>query len=140
METTRNQIRHPGKVVKVEPEELHVRIVSMSACASCHAKGVCTASDMQDKLVDVKNIYGERYKPGDDVVLVLKRTKGRSAVFLGYILPFLILLVALVGLSIALDSEGMAGLLALSFLAPYYLLLYKYRHKLKERFDFKIGE
>lgn len=140
METTRNQIRHPGKVVKATSRELHVRIVSMSACASCHAKGVCTASDMQDKLVDVKNTYGDRYKPGDEVVLVLKRTKGRSAVFLGYILPFLILLTALIAFTFVFDSEGLAGLLALSFLAPYYLILYNYRHKLKERFDFKIAQ
>ncbi|MFO8088018.1 MAG: SoxR reducing system RseC family protein [Bacteroidales bacterium] len=138
MENIQELITHPGHIVSVDAKEIHVQILAMSACASCHAKGFCSAADMQDKIVDVKNDYGEKYHPGDKVTLVLKRSKGNHAVFLGYIFPFLVVLISLITLTYTLDNEGLAGLLSLAFLVPYYLILYRFRDKIKERFDFRI--
>ncbi|MCF8331132.1 MAG: SoxR reducing system RseC family protein [Bacteroidales bacterium] len=140
MENPQDLITHPGQIVSVDKKELHVQILSMSACASCHAKGFCSAADMQDKIVDVKNIYEQAYQPGDKVTLVLKRTKGKHAVFLGYILPFLIVLLSLIIFTLTLESEGLAGLISLAFLVPYYIILYLKRDQLNERFDFRIRE
>ncbi len=140
MKSTKDLIKHPGRVIKVDDSELHVQILSMSACASCHAKGYCSAGDMEHKIVDVKNVYEERYKPGDEVTLVLKRTKGSYAVFLGYILPFLVVLISLIVMTQTMDNEGLAGLLSIAFLVPYYTILFRFRHKIKEQFDFMIEE
>lgn len=139
--STKELIRHPGRVVRIDAKEIQVQILSMSACASCHAKGFCSAADMEDKIVDVKkNTYQKEYKQGDNVTLVLKRSKGKSAVLLGYFLPFLVVLTSLVVLSSILESDGIAGLLSLGFLVPYYIILYKYKDNLKQKFDFQIEE
>ena len=140
MENQQDLITHPGRVVSVDKKELHVQILSMSACASCHAKGFCSAADMQDKIVDVKNTYEQAYQPGDKVTLVLKRTKGNHAVFLGYIFPFLIVLLSLIVFTYTIESKELERLLSLDLLVPYYTILYLNREKIKERFDFKIQE
>lgn len=140
MENPQELIKHPGRVVEVDPKELHVQILSMSACASCHAKGFCSAADMKDKIVDVKNNYEDRYKVGDQVTLVLKRTKGSHAVFLGYIMPFLVVLISLIVLVSTTQNEGLAAVISLVWLVPYYAILYLRRDKIKEKFDFKIEE
>lgn len=138
--STNKIIRHPGRVEKITPKEIKVRILSMSACGKCHAKGFCTAADMGNKIVDVKNNYDKDYKEGDNVTLVLKCSKGKSAVWLGYFLPFLVVLTSLVVFSSILESDGIAGLISLGFLAPYYFILYRFNERIKQQFDFKIEE
>ncbi|MFW6019963.1 MAG: SoxR reducing system RseC family protein [Bacteroidales bacterium] len=140
MENPKDIIQHPGKIVRIDRDEIHVQILSMSACSSCHAKGFCSAADMENKIVDVKNKYNDKFQVGDNVTLVLRRTKGSQAVFLGYIFPFLVVLIGLIVFTMTLDNEGLAGLLSLALLAPYYIILSRYRDKIKERFDFKIQE
>ncbi|MCF8218919.1 MAG: SoxR reducing system RseC family protein [Bacteroidales bacterium] len=140
MENPQDIIRHPGKIVSIDRNEIHVQILSMSACSSCHAKGFCSAADMENKIVDVKNNYQDKFQVGDNVTLVLKRTKGSQAVFLGYIMPFLVVLTGLIVFTTTMDNEGLAGLFSLALLAPYYIILSRYRDKIKERFDFKIQE
>ena len=140
MENPQNIIRHPGKIVSIDKREIHVQILSMSACSNCHAKGFCSAADMENKVIDVKNNYQNKYQVGDEVTLILKRTKGSQAVLLGYFLPFLVVLIGLIIFTLTLESDGLAGIFSLALLAPYYIILSRFRDKIKERFDFKIQE
>jgi len=72
------------------------------------------------------------------VVVFLKESLGFRAMFLGYLLPFLILMtVLIIGTSIGLD-EGTAGLLALGSLVPYYMVIFIKNKKLKKTFSFSI--
>ena len=48
MENSKNVIKHSGVVSRVTPDSVEVEIVSKSACAACHAKGVCGASDAEN--------------------------------------------------------------------------------------------
>jgi sigma-E factor negative regulatory protein RseC len=57
---------------------------------------------------------------------------------LGYIVPFLLMIAVLMGVLFISGSEGLAGLLAILVLAPYYWILYLYRKRLKNTFSLTI--
>ncbi|KAB2868410.1 MAG: SoxR reducing system RseC family protein, partial [Bacteroidales bacterium] len=120
----------------VTPNDIRVVITSQSACASCHAKGACSASDVSEKIVVVSK-SNHNYFVGETVKVLLKQSLGYKALFLGYILPLIVLLIALFSYS-AFMSESKAGLLALATLLPYYAILYFFRNKIARQFNFDI--
>ena len=48
-----DSISHRGRVVEITPEMTSVEIISESACASCHAKGLCGLGESKSKLVQL---------------------------------------------------------------------------------------
>lgn len=131
-------VTHDGVISEITNENIRVSIMAQSACASCHAKGFCCAADMQEKFIDVKNTGNSNQKVGDFVTISMKRKLGNKAVLYGYFLPFVLLMVTLVAALSSLEDEGMAGLISLGVLVPYYFLLYTLRDKLKSKFEFHI--
>ena len=132
-----NTIDHEGVVDHVEGEVAKVRIFSQSACASCHAKGACSAADQEEKFIDVP-LRGMTIKNGEKVRVLVARRLGLRAVVMGYIYPFLLLMAVLVILTSAGVDELKSGLLALGSLVPYYLGLYLFRRRLESKFTFSI--
>jgi len=92
---------------------------------------------MSEKVIEVKNDHKSVLKPGDRVDLVMTRSMGNKAVILGYFLPFVFVLVTLLILS-AFLNELWAGLLSLSVLVPYYIILSLFKDCLSRTFEFKI--
>lgn len=131
-------VKHEGVISEITNDLIRVSIVAQSACASCHAKGFCGAADMQEKVIDVKKQAYNNQKVGDFVTVSMKRKLGNKAVLYGYFLPFVILMITLVGALSVLDDEGTAGLIALGVLVPYYFVLYTLRDKLKASFEFQL--
>ena len=68
----------------------------------------------------------------------MRKSLGGVAVFLGYILPFILLMLVLLLVLLISGNEGLAGLLAIAAMIPYYWLLYIFRDKLKRTFSFSI--
>jgi len=130
-------IEHEGIVAEVKPQHIRVRIVNESACASCHAKGSCTAADLQDKLIDV-------YQSTDDIVigqkvmLLGKKSLAPKAVLLAYIYPILLILATLIAVFYATDNEILAAVLSLVVLIPYFTAIYFQKDRLKRTFSFTI--
>jgi len=116
-----------------------VNIVSQSACATCHAKGACTVADYQDKEIEITN-FSDHYKPGQEVTVVFKLSKGFQALILGYVLPFFLVLSTLVITLAVTNDELKAGILSLVILIPYYITLYFFRHVLKKVLKFEVEE
>lgn len=133
-----DNITHDGLISQIKDEVITVMIVSKASCASCSVKGACSASDMEEKIVDVKRSLHGNYNVGDKVVVMMDQSLGTWAVMFGYVFPFLVLLIGLIIFTQLLDNEGIAGLLALSLLAPYYLILYLSRRRMEKTFQFKI--
>lgn len=133
-----DNITHDGLISQIKDEVITVMIVSKASCASCSVKGACSASDMEEKIVDVKRSLHGNYNVGDKVVVMMDQSLGTWAVMFGYVFPFLVLLIGLIVFTQLLDNEGIAGLLALSLLAPYYLILYLSRRRMEKTFQFKI--
>ncbi len=132
------KVLHSGIIQEVSENKLIVAIISASACSSCHAKGACLASEMQEKEIEIYRFSGE-FQPGQSVNIVGKTSQGYRAMFYGYVLPFILVIVSLIlALSIT-KSDGIAGLLSLAVLIPYYVVLYFFRNKLKRSFEFEIS-
>lgn len=137
MEKTPTLVYHEGRVDHQDQEYIYVRILSQSACSSCHAKGMCSATDMKEKIIEVKRLAEMKFADGDPVLLEMKKSMGQSAVILAYLLPFLLFIATLI-ISSAYLSEAYSGLLALAVLVPYYLVLYASRRFLSQRFYFSV--
>ncbi|MBN1133207.1 MAG: SoxR reducing system RseC family protein [Bacteroidales bacterium] len=132
-----NTIDHDGYIEKVEGAMARVRIISQSACASCHAKGVCGAADQKTKFLDIPS-EDTTLKKGDMVKVLIARNLGLKAVAMGYIYPFILVMVLLFTLPLTGMSEPASGLVALGSLVPYYMGLYCARKRLKSEFKFTI--
>ena len=92
---TINNIKHKGIIKSVENDVIKVTIQNVSACASCHAKGVCSVSDVKEKTIEIFNNKNS-YSIGDEVNVLLQQSLGFKALFLGYVLPFIIVLITLI--------------------------------------------
>ncbi|KOH44651.1 hypothetical protein NC99_25280 [Sunxiuqinia dokdonensis] len=131
------EISHKGIIKSLTDHQIVVSIVNESACSSCHAKGACTAADMQDKEVDIRSFSGD-FRVGQAVQVIGKTSQGFKALFYGYVLPFLLIMLVLITLTSLQFSEGISGLISLSILVPYYLILYLTRNKIRKSFEFEI--
>jgi sigma-E factor negative regulatory protein RseC len=130
-----NRISHDGVVDSTDGNEVVVRITSYAACSGCHARGACNVTEEKEKYIRVK-AGRESFHSGDKVRIILAQSLGFRALFLGYVLPFLLVITLLLVVSALGSSELAAGILSLSVLPPYYLLLRLRRGKLERRFSF----
>ncbi len=130
-------IEHEGIVTEVTTQHIKVRIVNESACASCHAKGSCTAADLQDKIIDIYQSETD-IQPGQKVMILGKKSLAPKAVSLAYVYPILIMLAVLITTFYVANNELLAGGLALAALVPYYVVIYLLKDKLKRTFSFSI--
>ncbi len=129
-------IEHEGVVQKSDNSSVKVRILSETACAGCHAKGSCSMSGVKEKMVEVRGSY--EVTPGDNVTVLMKRSMGYTALFLGYIIPLALLIITLIVLISLSLPEAVAGLGALAIPGIYYLLLYFFRDRIGNKFVFTI--
>lgn len=132
------KILHAGVVQEVTDKKITVTIISASACSSCHAKGACLASDLEEKEVEIHQFTG-KYFPGQAVNIVGQSSQGFKAAFYGYLLPFIAVFITLILSILITQSEGLSGILSLAILIPYYAVLYFFRNKLKNSFNFEIA-
>ena len=130
-------IEHQGIVTKVDEKNIEVKIEAASACAQCHVKGACLASDMAEKIIDVNRDKAQVSK-GQAVTVALEQSLGFQALLLGYLLPFIITLTALIVILNVTQREVVAGIAAIVILIPYYGILYLTRHRIKKNFQFKL--
>ncbi len=133
-------IKHSGIIEQVHPHQVQVRITQQSACASCHSNSYCSMADSSDKLVEVTTTPGATWRAGQPVTVFLRESLGYRALLLGYLLPFLILLLSLILMVNLTGNEGLSALVAILLMVPYYTLLYRMRHQLAKRFEFRIAE
>lgn len=132
------KISHQGIVSKIQSGIIEVKIVSSSACSSCHAKGGCGMAETEDKLVEVEAPSEHKLEIGDTVNVVMQKELGLKAVFWAYFLPFILVIIVLTGVYIYTNKEGLSGLVALASVIPYYIGIYYYRSHLQSKFIFSI--
>jgi len=135
--TIPKSIEHSGRILSIKDNLIKVQFLSLSACASCHAKGVCSAADMEEKIVEAHGL-GSQFAVGEKVMVSLKQSMGFQAVFFGYVLPFLLTLSLLIILTAMDFNEAIAGGGALAVLLPYYVTLYILRKRIQKKFTFSV--
>lgn len=129
-------IRHEGIVESIGAKSCLVRILQASACSSCSARQLCRSSESKEKVIEVKGHY-PTLQVGDNVTLIGSVQQGLRASVLAYVIPLIIMLVALY-VGTRLGGDGIGALAALLFLAIYYGILFLFRDKLDKHFSFKI--
>ena len=130
-------INHDGIIEHIDKGVAHVKISTESACAACHAKGVCSAADQEEKFLDIP-LNERSYSAGEVVKVEVAKRLGFKAVALGYFYPFLLLMAVLIIATLAGVGELVAGLFALLSIIPYYLGLYLARKRIESSFTFSI--
>ena len=135
-----NNISHPGVVDRVEDDCVKVRIVQTSACAACKVASHCNAAESKVKVVDVYGADTARYQVGQEVTVWASREVANKALLLGFGLPFLLLITVLVVVLNLTDNEGVAALVSLGALLPYYFLLWLCRNSIHQQISFRIEE
>ena len=129
-------IEHDGIVQESGNGSVTVRISSASACSGCHSEGSCTMSGKEEKIINVTGSYN--VSPGDKVTVLLQQSAGFTALFLGYIIPLLLVVTLLIILISVSINELIAGLCSIGILIPYYFILWLFRNRIGKKFTFTI--
>lgn len=111
-----------------------VKIEVMSACSKCHAKGICSAADMSEKIIDC--ISDQSFNEGEEVVVEMETKFGFKAVMYAFFIPFLIVVSTLLLTFYATGSETAAALVSFGALVPYYLIIYRMKNYFSKNFFF----
>ncbi len=135
----KNEITHPGRIVEITPDFTTVEITVSSACASCHAKGLCGMSEEEDKVIMVPTDPYTLRAVGDEVTVKTKMTMGLKAVWISYVIPLVILLILILSLSAVFEKEYMTGLVSIAGVALYYFGIWLFRDRLSNEFVFYIA-
>lgn len=128
------KIKHEGVVVDFKDEFALVKIEVLSACAACHAKGVCSAADMSEKIVETMPL--DKVEKGDRVMVEMEEKLGFKAVVFAFLIPFILLMITVFSVSYFTGSEAAAALSGLGILVPYYLVIYLLKDYFRRSFIF----
>lgn len=126
-------LEHKGIITKIENRTATINIEVESACASCHAKGMCTSLDKGTKQIFAQ-IDNDEFEVGETVNVTIKESTGIKAVLLAYFVPFIVLTTTLILVLHFSKSEALAGILSIATLLPYYFVLYLLRKKINKKF------
>jgi sigma-E factor negative regulatory protein RseC len=129
-------IDHDGIVQRIEDNKVTVIITASSACSGCHAEGSCSLSGNEEKIIEVRGKYN--VKPGDHVTILMKQSMGYAALFLGYLLPLIIVVTLLITLISFKIPELASGLISIIILIPYYFIMFLFRKTINEKFKFTL--
>jgi sigma-E factor negative regulatory protein RseC len=131
-------ISHEGVVTKITDDELEIKILAQSACAACHAKSACGMGEQAEKTLTVPRPKDKEFELNQRVNVKMAIGQGNRAAVLAYLIPIVLLLAVLfVCLGLGMN-EGLAALVSIIALIPYYIVLYLRRDKLKQKFDYTI--
>ena len=134
----KNTVDHIGVVKSVTPQYVDVEILNKSMCAACHAKGMCSMSDVSAKMIRVNNYFGQTYSEGEQVRVVMRKTLGLKAVWMSYVFPLIILMILLLSLPKFGVSELNVGLIAAAGVVIYYGCIWLLKDKIAREFTFTI--
>ena len=138
---SKERIEHEGKVISIDKDYIGVEILNKSACAACHAKGVCGASDESVKVVEVAQditTLAADYQIGEKVNVIMSSAMGTQAVWIAYVVPLLVLMASILVFSLCGAGELAMGLGSLGIVALYYLGVFLFRNKISKIFIFSI--
>lgn len=134
----KNEITHKAKVIEMTPDFTTVEILVPSACAECHAKGLCGVSETEEKILSLPTDPYATYNVGDEVQVCTKMAMGLKAVWISYVIPLIILMILILSLSSVVEREAYRALIAIGGVAVYYLFVWLFRDKLSNEFVFYI--
>ena len=132
------RISHEGIITRIDKDNVQIKILSKSACASCNIKGACNMSEMKEKIISVPRPKDKILSIGQEIKISMGLGQANKAVIFAYVIP-VILLVGMIFILNALKfDEGINALISIGSLVPYYLILYLFRNRIKQKFEYEI--
>ncbi len=132
-----NTISHKGIITGVHP--LKAEIISESACAACHAKGICSLGDKKKKeITHIEAPADWEPRLGQQVEIVMQTRMGFKAVWYGMGIPFLFLCVTVAVCVLCKSPEWLMGICALGVITIYYFVLSLFKDTINHEFGFTI--
>jgi len=134
-------VKHSGIIEQISGNHLQVKMIQTTSCASCSIKSHCTSAESKEHLVDVYDKEADQFRVGEEVWIIGSTSMSRKAVWYGYLLPLLILMALVIGLSFmwGKEHELPIALYSLGCVVIYYLLLYLFgKDKMKKAFNFTL--
>lgn len=132
-----SDISHEGIVQTAGKDSVIVLLSPGVSCSGCQAEKSCNISGTDRKLIKVDGTFN--LSAGEKVKVSMKRSQGYSAIFLGYILPLIVVIVALAAMTSFSVNELYSGLVSLGLLITYYLMLFVLRKSINNRFTFTLN-
>lgn len=122
-----------GIVVGVSGSRVCVSVAQTEACGSCEAGSTCNAAGLRERRIEVEaSDLADSLSAGDRVLVRASRGAGRSAVWIAFGLP-LLLMAAGVSLNLFGVSEQLSMVVAIVLLAAYYVGLRFLRGHVEKR-------
>jgi len=131
---TVSKVTHNGIVISVDGVKASVKIEVQSACSGCHAKGICSAADMAEKIIET--VSEESLTVGDSVIVEMDQRLGFKAVMFAFLIPFILLVATLFAAWNISGSESVAAFAGIGILVPYFLGLVVFKTYFKKNFVF----
>jgi len=131
------EISHRGTVKEILEDRLVIDITSDSACMSCCERKACHLAEMKVKEIVISDYEGTLHE-GQEVNVLINTSHGFKAVFFCYLFPLLFVLITMFVSSRLTGNDAITGIFSLLVLVPYYLILYRFRERLKRSVEFKI--
>ena len=131
-------IQHKGTIVHLEKNIAEITLQQTSACASCHAKGMCLSTDKQERKIFASINNPNDYFEGEEVNVSLKTQHGYKAVLLAYVIPVLIIVLSIVIFDQYHIKEWLSVLIALALLALYFIILKIFSVKITQSIEFQV--
>ena len=133
-----NKISHSGIIHSITDGCIRVQIVQTSACAACKVASHCNAAESKVKIVDVLSRDTSGYQVGQEVTVWASKDVANRALMLGFGVPFLLLICVLMIALKLIGNEGIAALVALGSLVPYYLALWVMKDRIQRQISFNL--
>lgn len=133
-----HRISHEGIITGIDNNNVQVKILSKSACASCNIKGACNMSEMKEKLIVIPRPKDKDFSVGQNVNISMGLGQANKAVIFAYVIPTIILFSMIFILNHFKIEEGINALISIGSLIPYYLILFLFKDKIKRKFEYEI--
>ena len=133
-----HRVSHEGIVTEIDNNNIQIKILSKSACASCNIKTACNMSEMQEKIITIAAPKDKELTVGQEVRVSIALGQANKAVIFAYVIPSIILISMIFILNGFKIDEGINALISIGSLIPYYLILFLFKDKIKRNFEYEI--
>ena len=95
-------------------------------------------SEMKEKIISIPLPKDKNLSIGQEVKISMGLGQANRAVIFAYLIPAIILVSMIFILNALKIDEGLNALISVGSLAPYYLILYLFRNRIKQKFEYEI--
>lgn len=134
-----SKIRHCGTIESISGCRARVSIMRTSACHTCEAAASCRVHAGKKMCIDIDDPRIAAYSPGDRIYVEMPAQAGRQAVVIGFGLPLLLFVAALVAMHCAGMADETAAAASIGVLAAYYIIIYILRKRIDRRFTISVA-